>query len=735
MRFLPALLTAVSLAAASAFADTGRPNVVIIFTDDQGYADVGVFGAKSFTTPHLDRMGREGRRFTDWHAAQAVCSASRAALLTGCYPNRIGIHGALPPNSKIGLSDGEVTLAQLAKSRGYATASFGKWHLGDRPQFLPTRHGFDEWFGLPYSNDMWPQHPESKFPPLPLYEGERQVKVGLTHEDQEQLTTQYAEHAVSFIERHKEQPFFLYVTPNMPHVPLHVSDKFRGKSERGLYGDVIMEIDWAVGQILAAIKRNGLDENTLVIFTSDNGPWLSYGNHSGSAGPLREGKGTSFDGGHREPFIARWPGKIPAGSVCAEPAMTIDVLPTVARLIGAALPAHQIDGLDIWPLFTGEAGAKNPHDAYFFYYDTNALQAVRSGAWKLFFPHQSRTMQGQEPGKAGTPGKYRMQSVGHELYNLTDDLGETKNVAEQNPEVVQRLEALAEAAREDLGDALTKRTGKGTREPGRWSEAAADIFAPENLVAWCIVPFDTKKRGPEERAAMLERLGIKRLAYDYRAEHIPTFDAELDALKKHGLELTAWWFPTVLNDEARNILAVIARHGVHPQLWVMGGGGPVKSPEEQAQRVEQECARLRPIAEAAAQLGLKVGLYNHGGWFGEPENQLAILAKLALPNVGLAYNFHHGHGEIARFPDLWPKMQPHLLALNINGMVPDGDRLGRGTITIGTGTEESWMLRVVRESGWQGPVGIVGDRAQLDAEDALRDNLAGLEKLRGELRR
>ena len=262
------------------------------------------------------------------------------------------------------------------------------------------------------------------------------------------------------------------------------------------------------------------------------------------------------------------------------------------------------------------------------------------------------------------------------------------------------------------------------------AETPPDIFARENLVAWCIVPFDTKKRGPEERAAMLERLGIKRLAYDYRAEHIPTFDAELDALQKHGVELTAWWFPTVLNDEARNILAVIARHGVHPQLWVMGGGGPVKSPEEQAQRVEQECARLRPIAEAAAQLGLKVGLYNHGGWFGEPENQLAILAKLALTNVGLVYNFHHGHGEIARFRELWPKMQPHLIALNINGMIPDGDRLGRGTITIGTGTEESWMLKVVRASGWRGPVGLVGDRPQLDAEDALRDNLAGLEKLR-----
>ncbi len=267
------------------------------------------------------------------------------------------------------------------------------------------------------------------------------------------------------------------------------------------------------------------------------------------------------------------------------------------------------------------------------------------------------------------------------------------------------------------------------------AETPPDIFARENIVAWCIVPFDMKKRGPEERAEMLDGLGIKRLAYDYRVEHIPTFDAELDALKKHGIELTAWWFPTVLNDEAKNILAVIERHGVHPQLWVMGGGGPVKSPEEQAQRVAQEAARIRPIAEAAAKLGCKVGLYNHGGWFGEPENQLAILAQLGLPNVGLVYNFHHGHGEIDRFRELWPKMQPHLLALNINGMVRDGDKIGRGTITIGTGTEEGWMLRVVRDSGWQGPVGIVGDRPQLDAEVALRDNLAGLEKLRAELAR
>ncbi len=456
----------------SSAAEAKLPNFVIIMTDDQGYADVGVFGAKGFTTPNLDRMAHEGRRFTDFHAAQPVCSASRTGLLTGCYPNRIGINGALGPNSKVGISDQEMTLAQLVKQKGYATAIYGKWHLGDRPQFLPTRHGFDEYFGIPYSNDMWPNHPEAKqgtYPPLPIYENETPTHVGLTHADQEQLTTWYAEHAVSFIDRHKDQPFLLYVVPNMPHVPLHVSDKFRGKSARGLYGDVIEEIDWAVGEILAAIKKNGLDDNTMVLFTSDNGPWLSYGNHAGSAEPLREGKGTTFDGGHREPFIVRWPGKIPADSVCPDLAMSIDIFPTIAHLIDAKLPDHKIDGLDIWPLFAGTPGAKNPHEAYFFYYDVNALQAVRSGDWKLFFPHTSRTMKGQTPGHDGIPGKYKPLPVGHELYNLSDDIGETKDVAAENPEVVKRLEALAEQARADMGDSLTHRVGAGSREPGRWT--------------------------------------------------------------------------------------------------------------------------------------------------------------------------------------------------------------------------------------------------------------------------
>lgn len=442
-----------------------RPNIVIILADDLGYGDLGCYGAKDYRTPNLDRLAAEGVRFTDFYVAQAVCSASRAALLTGCYSNRVGILGALGPKNEHGINDNETTLGEVFKRRGYATAAFGKWHLGHHPQFLPTRHGFDEYFGLPYSNDMWPKHPELKngFPDLPLIEGEKTIAL---NPDQTQLTTQYAEHAVSFIERHKDQPFFVYLAHSMPHVPLHVSEKFRGKTERGLFGDVLEEVDWSVGQILDTLERLKLDENTLVIFTSDNGPWLSYGDHAGTAGPLREGKGTSFDGGVREPCVMRWPGHIPSETVCHEPAMTIDLLPTLAKLIGAKLPDDRIiDGLDIWPLISGQPGAKSPHEALYFYWGQE-LQAVRSGRWKLHFPHAYRSLEG-EGGHGGVPTKYVQRQIQLSLFDLESDVGETKNVAAEHPEVVAQLQALAQRAREDLGDSAVKQAGKNVREAGR----------------------------------------------------------------------------------------------------------------------------------------------------------------------------------------------------------------------------------------------------------------------------
>ena len=437
------------------------PNVVIIFCDDLGYADVGCYGAKGYQTPNIDRLARDGMRFTDFYVAQAVCSASRAALLTGCYPSRIGILGALSPKSRTGLHSNEVTMAEVLRERGYATAIYGKWHLGDAPSFLPTRHGFDDYFGLPYSNDMWPRHPTSgtNYPELPLIDGEKVIELT---PDQSRLTARYTERAVGFIHTHRDRPFFLYVPHNMPHVPLFVSDRFRGKTSRGLYGDVIEEIDWSVGEILDALKRDQLERDTLVIFSSDNGPWLLYGDHSGSAQPLREGKATSFDGGVRVPFIARWPGQIPPGGVCREPAMTIDLLPTIARLAGTRLPANTIDGKDIWPLLAGEAGAKG-QEAYFIYWERE-LQAMRSGPWKLHFKHSF--VKPNPAGGGGRPGKYATLKVEKSLFNLADDPGELKDVADKNPEVVQRLTSLAEKVRIELGDSATGHKGRGVRQAG-----------------------------------------------------------------------------------------------------------------------------------------------------------------------------------------------------------------------------------------------------------------------------
>lgn len=462
------------------------PNIIIILTDDQGYGDVGSYGAIQFTTPHLDQMAAEGMRFTNFYAAQAVCSASRAALLTGCYPNRIGITGALFPTAKIGLHDNEETIAEMLKKKGYATAIYGKWHLGHEEPFLPLQHGFDEFFGLPYSNDMWPvdfagnpvdetsERPwKSNFPVLPLIEGNDKIGEVKTLADQAQLVTQYTKRALDFIKEHQSQPFFLYLPHTMPHVPLGVSDKFKGKSEQGMYGDVIMEIDWSVGQILSQLKEYNLADNTLVIFTSDNGPWLNFGNHAGSTGGLREGKGTSFEGGQRVPCIMRWPGNIPAGIVCNQLATTMDIFTTVAAIVEAPLPAHKIDGVNILPLLKGGIDI-NPREGFYYYYQKNNLEAVRKGKWKLVFPHPHISYRNVLPGNDGWPGKYARDTASFALYNLRRDPGEEYDVKKLYPQVVMELEEYAELARKDLGDDLMQRQGKNVRESGRLINGNAD---------------------------------------------------------------------------------------------------------------------------------------------------------------------------------------------------------------------------------------------------------------------
>lgn len=405
--------------------DETRPNFAIIFADDQGYQDVGCFGSPDINTPNLDRMAAEGMRFTDFYSAASVCSPSRAALMTGCYPPRVGITKVLFRRDNIGLNPEEITIADLLKGRGYATGCIGKWHLGHLPEFLPTSNGFDSYFGLPYSNDMdgvegkdrnldrvWRDRDYSPWD-VPLMRDKEVIEQPAV---QTTLTERYTDEAVTFIHKNKDRPFFLYLPHTMPHVPLFVSDEFYVEDVFEAYKATIEQIDHSVGQVFAALKEAGVDENTLVIFTSDNGPWLSKKHHGGSALPLRDGKFSTFEGGMREPCIMRWPGKIPAGEVCNELCGTIDVLPTFAKLAGADVPSDRvIDGRDIRPLMAGRAGAKSPHEAYFFYRGTT-LDAVRSGRWKL-----------------------RRVKKNVELYDLQADISETQNVAENHPEIVERL--------------------------------------------------------------------------------------------------------------------------------------------------------------------------------------------------------------------------------------------------------------------------------------------------------
>ena len=472
------LLTCVSPQLLGVSAET--PNIVIIFLDDMGYGDLGVTGAKNYKTPHIDQLAHEGMLCTQFYVAQAVSSASRAGLLTGCYPNRIGFQGALSPLSDTGISADEMTIAELLKQKNYACGAIGKWHLGHHRQFLPLQHGFDEYLGIPYSNDMLPMwydgtiltpanstHRKASFPPLPVIDGNEKIMELFTLDDQSQLTTLYTERAVSFIRKNKDKPFFLYLPHSMPHTPLAVSSKFKGKSELGLYGDVMMEIDWSVGQIMATLKELNLEENTLVIFTSDNGPWANFGDHAGSTGGLREGKSTTWEGGQRLPCIMSWKGKIEEGKICNQLISSIDIFPMIASLCDVQLPTHKIDGINIWPLISG-ATEISPRQYFLYYFDNNNLKSVRNERWKLVFPHSYNSYEDNLPGINGLPGETSIKKVTEiELYDLRRDPGERYDVKELFPDVVTELNKVAEEARNDLGDALTSREGPGRRPIGK----------------------------------------------------------------------------------------------------------------------------------------------------------------------------------------------------------------------------------------------------------------------------
>lgn len=423
------------------------PNIVVIFLDDSGFADFRPFGAPAYDTPHVRQLAAEGCRFVNFHVPQAICSASRGALLTGCYPERTGLVGAHGPRAR-GMDPKWPTLAQVLKPQGYATAVFGKWHIGDQPETRPPARGFDESCGLMISNDMWRHHPESRHFdafPLQFWENGKVVIDDVTPADQTRLTQWYTEHAVDFIRRKKDQPFFLYVPHSMPHVPLAVGERFKGKSGAGLYGDVMLELDASVGAIMSALREAGVADNTLVLFTSDNGPWASYGNHAGKT-PYREAKGTGFDGGTRSACVMRYPGRIPAGAVSDAMLCTIDLLPTVARLAGAPLPQSPVDGRDVWDLITAKPGAANPHD-YYAFTTGNSFDGVFSGdgRWKLHLPHAYRTL--ATAGRDGQPGTYRQEKIGLSLFDLRSDPHETVNLIDRYPDVAARLQAFAEQHR------------------------------------------------------------------------------------------------------------------------------------------------------------------------------------------------------------------------------------------------------------------------------------------------
>jgi arylsulfatase A len=444
---------------ASVVTASPKPNIVLILIDDMGYGDIVPFGATQCKTPALDRMAREGLKLTSFYAAP-VCSASRAQIQTGCYAPRVSIPGVLFPDSAVGLNPSETTAAELLKAQGYATMCIGKWHLGDQQEFLPMRHGFDHYFGIPYSNDMQRPRAGSGEKVVPLLRDDK-VAALWQEQEQDQMIRLYTDEAVKFIESNKDHPFYLYLAHNAVHFPIHPGPEFQGHSGNGRYYDWVEECDWSVGRIMDTLRKLHLDTNTLVIFTSDNGPWLSKDKDAGTAGPLRGGKGSTWEGGMREPTLAWWPGRISAGRTTDAITGEIDLLPTFVSLAGGTAPTDKpIDGVDISPLLLGKSDV-SPREVHYYYHGYN-LEAVRRGPWKLALKPQNFSMGFKENDK-----QHGEDKPGLRLYNLADDIGETANVAEQHPEVVSKLKALAEKMAASLCDGSAK--GAGVRPPGRVS--------------------------------------------------------------------------------------------------------------------------------------------------------------------------------------------------------------------------------------------------------------------------
>ncbi|MCT4587160.1 MAG: sulfatase [Carboxylicivirga sp.] len=434
-----------------------KPNVVIFFLDDSGWGDFSPFGSPSYNTPNVQKLADDGCRYTNFYVPQAICSASRSALLTGCYPGRTKMFGAHGPNAK-GVDPKFATMGEMFQQGGYRTAIFGKWHIGDQPETRPAARGFDESAGLMYSNDMWEHHatnPEYWGQwPLRYWKNNEITIEKVQPEHQKLLTTWAAQESVDFIDRNKENPFFLYVPFSMPHVPLFCSDKFEGKSGQGLYADVMMELDWAIGEVINKIKETGNEENTVIIFSSDNGPWAVYGEHAGVT-PFREAKATSFDGGLKSACLIKYPPLIKKGSTVSKLICSIDLLPTLSNLTGVSLPENEIDGKNITPILLGDNKADNPHQ-YYAISKSNKFESVISGdgKWKLHMSHGYLTI--IEGGRDGQAGVQENRKIDLSLFNLMEDPYEKNNVAEKHPDVVSNLKVIAEKHKEKFYSKKTK---------------------------------------------------------------------------------------------------------------------------------------------------------------------------------------------------------------------------------------------------------------------------------------
>lgn len=686
------------------------PNVVFLLADDLGWQDLSCYGGEYCETPHIDRLAASGMRFTQAYSAGSICSPTRASLMTGKYPVRVGVTDYIPglsptseqletPRTARQLALEEVTLGEMFRQAGYETFYSGKWHLGGKG-YEPTEQGFDHYVGdkqLGRHNQDW------------------QVGQRMTKAFDRFLSDQ----------RSADKPFLAYLSFHEPHIPIleypdHI-ERFRSKSQElgaspapiverdGLtrarqddagYGSEVAGLDDWVGEVLASLNRAGLSENTVVVFFSDNGG-LSTKALPGPTNnaPLRAGKGWLYEGGIRVPLIVAAPGHISENTSSDEPVLSIDLVPTLLELAGISLDEQpEFDGRSLAPLLTGQQPALQPRPLYWHYPHYHGSTwapgaAMRSGRWKLIqFDHYGQV----------------------ELYDLHSDLSETQDLSQKYPQ----------------------RTRQMQQQLARWqAEVGAKFAIPANLqreqlVAWCIVPFDASQRGPRERASMLRDLGLTRLAYDWREEHVPSWDDELDALQAADIELTAFWCNSTLspreNPGVQRIVEFLERRHVATQLWMMMPEQELQQITDEQQRVARAAQALRELAEWVRPLNCQVGLYNHGGWSGQPQTMVKIMQQLEeLDNVGLVYNFHHAHDDLAGFPEDLHAMQPYLLCLNLNGLTPGGPKIQ----TFGEGELDRDILSWMRQVRYQGPVGILDHREELDARESLLLNLRGLERL------